>query len=202
MPLEIPGRSATIPVMENRIRFHNCVVAAFLALMLAAAPALAVDQAKVDGLLDRLTAAADAAEAGRIEAEILIEWSKSGSPAIDLLMQRGEDALAMGDALAAAEHFTAVIDHDPAFTEGWAARASAYYTAGEVGPALADIAHVLADEPRHFAALSGLGVIMEESGDDKRALSAYLAARAVHPYIQPVNEAIDRLEKKLEGQEL
>ena len=31
-------------------------------------------------------------EAGRIETEIWIEWSKSGSPAMDLLLQRGRDA--------------------------------------------------------------------------------------------------------------
>ena len=41
--------------------------------------------------------AEDAGEAGRIEAEIWIEWSKSGSPAMDLLLQRGEDAMELGN---------------------------------------------------------------------------------------------------------
>lgn len=188
--------------MKSRSRFHNCVVAALLAFSLSPGPALAVDQAKLDDLFTRLKAAEDGGEAGRIEAEILIEWSKSGSPSMDLLMQRGQDALDMGNALAAVEHFTAVIDHDPGFLEAWNLRAAAYYMTGEVGPALADMAHVLTVEPRHFDTLAGLGQILEETGDEEKALQAYLAAQAVHPYIQPVNDAITRLQTKLEGQEL
>lgn len=191
--------------MKAASRLLNRVVAAilplFLVLAAALAPAMAQDNAKLDGLFQRLLTA-DAEEAGRIESEIWIEWAKSGSPSMDLLLQRGNDAMAVGEPLVAIEHFTAIIDHDPAFTEAWNARATAYYSAGEIGPALADIAHVLADEPRHFGALAGLGLILEETGDDTRALAAYRAAKAIHPHLQAVNEAIDRLERKLEGQDI
>lgn len=188
--------------MKAMSRFHNHVVAALLALGLAATPALAVDMAKLDGLFTRLKAAQDAGEAGRIESEILLEWTKSGSAAMDLLYQRGTDALALGDARTAAEHFTAVIDHDPDFLAAYDARAAAYYTAGEVGPALADLAHVLAAEPRHFGALTGLAAILEEIGSKEKALAAYRAAAEIHPYMAQVNDAIDRLTRELEGQEL
>lgn len=188
--------------MEDRPRFHNYVVAAVLPLMLAFSPAWAQDAAKLDDLFTRLKSAKDAAEAGRIEAEIQIEWARSGSPAMDLLMQRGNDAMEAGDYVAAAEHFTAVIDHDPDFLMAWDARASAWYALGEIGPALSDIGHVLTVDPRHYDMLAGLGTILEETGDETRALKAYLAAQAIHPYIQPVNDAITRLETKLEGQEL
>jgi hypothetical protein len=50
----------------------------------------------VDALLDRL-AEAEPGEAGRLVSEIFVEWSKSGSPAIDLLLKRGQDALETGD---------------------------------------------------------------------------------------------------------
>lgn len=188
--------------MKAMVRFLNRVVAAFGALILSATLAAAVDSAKLDDLFARLKAAPDAGEGGRIEAEIWIEWSKSGSPSIDLLFQRGQDALALGDTRAAVEHFTAVIDHDPAFTEGWNARATAYYTAGEIGPALADIGHVLTAEPRHFGALSGLAMILEETGHEEAALDAYRAAQAIHPHMQAVNDAIERLTTTLEGQDL
>jgi len=187
--------------MKAASRLLNRVVAAILPLFLALAPALAEDNAKLDGLFQRLQTA-EADEAGRIESEIWIEWAKSGSPSMDLLLQRGNDAMAAGEPLVAIEHFTAIIDHDPAFTEAWNARATAYYSAGEIGPALSDIAHVLATEPRHFGALAGLGLILEETGDDTRALAAYRAAKAIHPHLQAVNEAIDRLERKLEGQDI
>ncbi|MCU0828270.1 MAG: tetratricopeptide repeat protein [Tabrizicola sp.] len=179
----------------------NRIVAALLPFFLTCAIAAAEDTAKLDGLFDRLKTA-EAGEAGRIETEIWIEWSKSGSPALDLLLQRGRDALELGDTQAAIEHFTAIIDQDPSFAEGWNARATAFYQAGEFGPSLADIAQVLQLNPRHFGALSGLGSILEESGKPDRALKAYKAALAIHPHLEGVTEAVARLEAQELGQEL
>jgi len=182
-------------------RILNYVVAAFLSLMSICGAALALDQEKLDDLFTRLQAAG-AEEAGRIETEIWIEWSKSGSPSMDLLLQRGRDALAVGDTTTAIEHFTAIIDHSPEFAEGWNGRATAFYTAGEFGPAVADIAHVLQLNPRHFGALSGLGSILESTENPERALEVYEAALAIHPHLEGVAEAIKRLEISATGQEL
>ncbi|WP_240790312.1 tetratricopeptide repeat protein [Rhodobacter sp. SY28-1] len=170
-------------------------------LFLTCAAAFAQDNAKLDDLFQRLKTA-EAGEAGRIETEIWIEWSKSGSPALDLLLQRGKDAMDLGDFPAAIEHFSAIIDHDPDFAEAWNARATAFYMAGEFGPSVADIGHVLTLNPRHFGALSGLALILEETGKPERALEVYRAAIAIHPHMQGAAEAIERLEKEAEGQEL
>lgn len=187
--------------MSVRIRFLNSVVAAFLSFLLTCGVALALDQEKLDDLFTRLQAAG-AEEAGRIETEIWIEWSKSGSPAIDLLLQRGRDALAIGDTTTAIEHFTAIIDHSPEFAEGWNARATAYYAAGEFGPALADIAATLERNPQHFGALAGLAAILEGTDHPERALKVYQAALAIHPHLEGVANAIERLETAATGQEL
>ena len=168
---------------------------------LTCAMAWAEDTAKVDGLFTRLQNA-DTEEAGRIESEIWIEWSKSGSPALDLLLQRGRDAMAAGDNVTAIEHFTAIIDQDPTFAEAWNARATAYFNVGDLGPAIADIGHTLTLNPRHFGALSGLGMILEETGKTERALEVYKAALALHPHLEGVSDAIERLESEAEGQEL
>lgn len=186
--------------MKARTRFHNHVVAALLPLFLVTAAA-AQDTQKLDDLYGRLKDANPGA-AARIETEIFIESAKSGSAAIDLLLQRGSDALQSGHAEAAIEHLTAAVDHAPGFTEARATRAVAYYGAGEIGPAMADLAQVLKDEPRHFVAWSVLGAILEETEMPGRALEAYRTAAALHPHIPEVNDAIARLEKKLEGQEL
>lgn len=183
-------------------RFHNRAVAAVLAASLAAGPVMAVDAAKINDLLARLSATTDPGEAGRIEAELQIEWSKSGSPTIDLLARRAEEALDLGDTRSAVEHYTALIDHAPDHLAAYDGRASAYYLSGEIGPALADLAHVLQHEPRHFGALTGLALILEESDEPEKALAAYRAAAAIHPHMDDVNNAIQRLETSLEGQEL
>ena len=155
----------------------------------------------MDELFARLQKA-DRAEAERIERLIVIEWSKSGSPAMDLLLKRGQDAMAAGDFQAAIGHFTALVDHAPDFAEGWNARATAYYMAGEFGPSIDDIARTLTLNPRHFGALSGLGMIFEELGQPEKALEVYRAALAIHPHLDSVLESVEALEKETGGQDL
>ena len=187
--------------MRVRAAILNRIVAALLPLFLTCVAVQAEDVAKLDGLFERLKTAEEG-EAGRIETEIWIEWSKSGSPALDLLLQRGRDAMDLGDIPAAIEHFSAIIDHDPNFAEAWNARATAYFMAGEFGPSVADIGTVLTLNPRHFGALSGLAMILEETGKPERALDVYRAAIAIHPHMEGAADAIERLEKSAEGQEL
>lgn len=186
--------------MKARSRILNRVVAALLPLMLLSAPGFG-QTSKLDDLFERLKTA-DAVGAARIEEEIWIEWSKSGSPAMDLLLQRGRDAMEEGDTTAAIEHFTALVDHSPEFAEGWNARATAYYMAGQFGPSLADIGKVLALNPRHFGALAGLGAIFEELDRKAQALEVWRAVAAIHPHADGVSEAIERLEAALQGTSL
>lgn len=187
--------------MGVRVRLLNRIVAALLPLFLTCAVAAAEDTAKLDDLFARLQSAGEG-ESGRIEREIWIEWSKSGSPALDLLLQRGRDALELGDTRAAIEHFTAIIDHDPSFAEGWNARATAFYNAGEFGPSMYDIAQTLALNPRHFGALSGLAMIFEGTEQPEKALQAYKAALAIHPHLAGAVQGVKRLEAQQSGQEL
>lgn len=135
----------------------------------------------------------------RAEADIRREWSRSGSAVMDVLLKRGETALDEGDTDAAIEHFTALTDHAPDFAAGWNGRATAYFMAGLYGPAAADIARTLQLEPRHWGALAGLGAILEEMGEDKRALEAYRKSFALNPHQQDVKDAITRLEQAHQG---
>lgn len=167
-----------------------------------AAPLPAPSASTMDELFTRLRDAPDGRTAERVEREIWTAWSRSGSASADLLLQRGRAALGKGEFGQAIEHLTALVDHAPDFAEAWNARATAYYRAGQFGPAVADIAHVLELEPRHFAALAGFGAILEETGNKAGALDVYRAALAIHPHLQGVSGAIDRIETDLSGTDL
>lgn len=181
----------------------NRFVAALLisAALSLPAPAQTTGQAEVDRLLDELAKPRQPAWA-QIEDSILREWSKSGSPAMDLLLKRGTDAMEAGDLETAIAHLTALTDHAPDFAEGWNALATAFFMEGEYGLAIEDIRRTLALNPRHFGAMSGLAIILEELGYDKDALEAYRAVEAIHPHRPEVREAIERLEKTVEGERL
>lgn len=157
------------------------------------------------GRLDQLFAQLAEAEDGphqRIEQQIQRLWSRSGSDTMDLLLMRGREALEKDDLVKALHHFTALTDHDPDFAEGWNMRATAFFLNGDLSMALADIERALALEPRHFGALSGLGVILEQLGREKLALEAFRAAQALDPHLANVQAAIDRLAPKVDGREI
>ena len=137
-----------------------------------------------------------------IERELVREWSRSGSSAMDMLLQRGRDAMETGDFDIAIEHFTALTDHAPDFAEGFNGRATAYFQKEMYGPALADIERVLTLNPNHFGALTGLGIILEELDFKEEALEAFKSSMAIHPHRQDVIDAVERLENKVGGFDL
>ena len=145
---------------------------------------------------------ADEGQAARIEAEIQRLWARSGSDTVDLILTRGRMALEQDQVVKALHHFTAATDHAPDFAEAWNMRATAFFLHGELGMALSDIEHVLALEPRHFGALSGLGVILEQLGRDKDALQAFREAQRVNPHLENVDEAIERLAHTVDGRDI
>jgi tetratricopeptide (TPR) repeat protein len=172
---------------------------AVASLLAASAPVAAVAEGnegaeRLDGLL------AELAEPGRedwsrLEAEITRLWSQSGSPAMDLLLRRGAEAIESEDYAAAIEHLSALTDHAPDFAEGWNARATAFFLMGEYALSLADIERTLALNPEHFGALGGLAAILEQSGRPDLAIEALRAVQALNPNRPEVGETIDRLER-------
>jgi tetratricopeptide (TPR) repeat protein len=144
-------------------------------------------------------ALADAKEAIRIDRELQALWKKSGSATMDLLLKRGRDAQERGDLREAIEHFTALTDHAPEFAEGWNARASAYFAAGLMGPAVADLERALYLNPHDYNAIYGLGLLLEQFGDNSRAYQAYERAQSIHPHHEEVSEALNRLKPLVEG---
>ena len=188
--------------MKVLSHLHNWIVAALLLLATALwAPPLWADDARLDDLFQQLQTATDE-EAMQITGMIWLEWSKSGSPAMDLLLKRGRDAMNAGQPGLAIEHLTALIDHAPDFAEGYNARATAYFQTGDLGPSVGDIARTLTLNPRHFGALSGLGMIFEQLDEPEKALEVYKAALAINPHMPDVEEAVKRLEISVGGQDL
>lgn len=187
--------------MSTVLHILNNIVAALFAIVMFSLPAMAGEDARLDSLFASLQEA-DAKESRRIASEIELEFSKSGSPAMDLLLKRGRDALEAGDSQAAIGHFTALTDHAPDFAEGWHARSVAFFQAELYGPAIADLEHALSLEPRHFNAIYGLGVIMEELNRPDMAREAFSRVLAIHPHHENVTTALERLDGQTGGKDL
>mgnify|MGYP000672252184 CR=1 FL=1 len=179
------------------------IVAAAFAIVMNSIPlsAQTPDLQDESALLSALVEA-DEAEARKLARQLQRLWSMSGSASMDLLLERGQDALEAEDYASAVDHLTALTDHAPDFAEGWSARASAFYQLERYGLALADLERALALNPNNYTAIFGLGAILETLGDSKRAYEAYRRAKAIHPHFEDVTKAMDRLRSEVEGKTL
>ena len=156
-------------------------------------------QSVLDKLYAQLAKAPDEETGRALESAIQSVWLESGSPSIDLLMRRGLDALREENFDRAYFYFDEVVTLAPGFAEGWNKRATIHYVRDDYARALRDIEQVLRLEPRHFEALAGLGVILEELGDKKGALDAYRKAVELDPWLLNGKERIKPLELEVEG---
>src|ERR1700740_768716 len=201
-------------------RFHaarGCRITILVAAMTAAAPALVLAQdlgtppkqqkklpeapgklpkvgadhtRGLDFLFGALKAAPDEASAKHVEARIWALWMQTPSDTTALLMTRAKVAMDAQQMDVALQLLDAGVTLRPDYVEGWNRRATLYYLQNDYVHSLQDIEQVLVREPRHFGALAGLGMIMQDLGDDKRALDAFRKALAVNPHLDKVPELV------------
>jgi tetratricopeptide (TPR) repeat protein len=156
----------------------------------------------LDRLFEALKVAPDEESAKYVENRIWALWLASASDTANLLMGRVKSATDAKDFDLAVKLLDAVIDIRPDFIEAWNRRATIYYTKKDFGRALADIHEVLAREPRHFGALSGLGIILQELGDEKHALEVFRRALAIHPRLERIPDLVKKLTDKVDGRDI
>jgi Flp pilus assembly protein TadD len=73
---------------------------------------------------------------------------------------------------------------------------------GNYDDSVRDIDRTLALEPRHWGALSGLGMIYQNTEREEEAIGAYRRALAANPHLLSAKSAIDFLTQKTKGREL
>jgi tetratricopeptide (TPR) repeat protein len=156
----------------------------------------------LDTLFAALKIAPNDETAKAIENRIWALWMLSGSDTCNLLMARVKAAAAASDYGLALKLLDDIIAIKPDFTEAWNERATIYYLKDDYGHAIADIGEVLAREPRQFGALSGLGVMLQQIGDDKDALKAYRDALKIDPHLEHVPDVVRVLSEKVEGRNI
>lgn len=178
-PDDVVGPPAKLPNVPRGDRLHN-----------------------LDFLFGALKAAPDETTAKAIEERIWALWVVSKSDTTNLLMTRVKTALEAKDVDLAIKLLDGVVKVKPDYVEGWNRRATIYYMKKDYGRAVADIREVLKREPRHFGALSGLGLILQDLGDEKQALEVYRRALAVYPKLQRIPDLVKTLQEKVEGRDI
>ena len=147
---------------------------------------------EVQGLAQSLT----------VEAAIWQIWLDGGDPALNEIMARGIHAMNANRLNDAAERFSELILAAPAFAEAWNKRATVYYLVERYEDSVRDIERTLALEPRHFGAISGMGLIFLELGDEMGALDAFEKVLEIHPHARGARFQAERLRERLQGKRI
>lgn len=154
--------------------------------------------ARLDALFRALQGAPSLPAAKAIEGRILLEWHQSGDEEIDRLFRGALVAMEVRAFRSALRVLDRIVAEKPDFAEGWNKRATVYYYVAEYDRSLADIERTLALEPRHFGALAGLGMIMQDTGNLPGAIAAFERAVAVNPSLLNLKQAIEQLKPLVE----
>ena len=173
-------------------------------LLLAYAPANAdQNDPELDKLFAALQTSLSNASAASLERQIWAIWTRyPDDQAINRQMDRAIKMMNAGRLDDAEAMFSAIISREPAFAEAWNKRATVRFLRGDDAGSANDILQVIKLEPRHFGALSGLGMIKVRAGDLQRALQAYRAAQRINPFLPNIEVIIDKLGQRLNGRAL
>lgn len=157
---------------------------------------------RLDLLFKALKAAPDDDTAKAIEVRIWATWMVSPSDTANLLMGRVRKAIKAKDLKLAIKLLSAIVKIKPNYVEAWNQRATLYFRERRYGRAIADIGQVLKREPRHFGALSGLGLIFKDIGDDAEALEVFRRALKIHPRLKRIPDLVKELSVEVEGRDI
>ena len=162
---------------------------------------------RLDGLFDELQRTASLSKAETIVAEIWIRWTAFagetvGDSRASSLMAAGMQMMGDGRLESAERVFTELVSTHPDHAEAWNKRATVRFMRGNDAGSRSDIARVIELEPRHFGALSGLGMINVRDGDLAGALQAFEAALRVNPHMPQAAGIVVKLREQLRGRAL
>jgi tetratricopeptide (TPR) repeat protein len=156
----------------------------------------------LDRLFTALRVAPSAESAKYIEGRIWSTWAAQGGDTATLLMTRVRTATEGKDFELAIKLLTAIIDIKPDYIEAWNRRATLYFHQRDYTSAMSDLRSVLVREPRHFGAWAGLGMILNDVGDEPRALAAFRRAVELYPHMDRIPDLIKRLTETVDGRDL
>ncbi len=154
---------------------------------------------KLDTLFAQLKRLRDPSAAEGVVARIWNVWNTSGSATVDLMLRSADAAAAKQQYPAALDYLDQAIALKPDYAESWNKRATLHFKTGNYERSMADIAQVLAREPRHFGALTGMAAILEDAGQDAAALDIWRRVIDLYPANRDAQGHVRTLSEKLDG---
>ena len=154
--------------------------------------------AELPKLFEQLKAATSASHATELESRIWQHWLQAPDDTSEFLISQVSQAMGAGRLDLALELATQLVDGTPDYAEAWNKRATIYYLLGDNAASVSDIRETLTLEPRHFGAISGLGLIFMRERNLEAALEAFEQVLAISPESLNAKKSAERVRNELE----
>ena len=173
-----------------------CLTAGLLLLFPAGAATADQNDSRLDELFLIIQQTDDPEVADSVETVIWQIWLQHDNKQTQERLAEGSAAMNR-DPRKALRIFDELIEEVPDFAEAWNKRATLYYLVGEHAASASDIEKTLELEPRHFGALSGLGLVYLAQDQLVKAKSAFEAVLLIHPHSSAARRNIESIDDHL-----
>ena len=158
---------------------------------------------ELKSLFNELLISETASSADKITFKIWEIWTNdSSSDSGRYAMGQGINLMNQGRLSAAEKLFSILIMKEPNYIEAWNKRATIRFMMGQNETSLKDVFVVLSKEPKHFGAVSGLGLILMQKKDFEGALQAYKKVLQINPFSRDALRMIPILERRTLGERI
>ncbi len=161
------------------------------------------NDSELKSLFNELLRSETASSADKITLQIWKIWTyDSSSESGRNTMGQGIHLMNLGRLSAAEKLFSTLILKEPNYVEAWNKRATVRFMMGQTETSLEDVFVVLSKEPKHFGAVSGLGLILMKEKDFEGALRAYKKVLQINPFSRDALRFIPILEQRAFGKRI
>ena len=182
--------------------YTRTLLTVLLLSLVCLAPLTSADQnnSQLGTLFDALTETADSTLLSEIEARIWTIWFQHADQEIEAMLVAGDRLMNAGYHGDALRVFNTIVEQQPDFAEAWNRRATLHYLMGNLTESINDIDRTLELEPRHFGALSGLGLVYLQQDNLIEAQAAFEKLLIIHPNSPAGRQNLERVLEALRTQ--
>lgn len=164
---------------------------------------VAADQTaeELPALFSQLLNESDSESSMALEGQIWQHWLSAPDRNSATLLFQVNTAMGVGKLEVALLLSNQLVDSSPDFAEGWNKRATIHYLLGNHAQSVADIRETVRLEPRHFGAISGLGMIFLKENNFPAALQAFEQVLKISPASNNAKRSVESIRREM-GREI
>ncbi len=186
--------------MTHTVRMANqklLIATAMAGFLLSASVRGDQNDPRLNALFETLAQTTNPELLTQVENRIWSIWYQHPDQNAEELLSAGERLMNAGYYGDALRVFNSLVNQHPDFAEAWNRRATLHFLMGNLDASIEDIDRTLQLEPRHFGAISGLGLVYLQQENLVSAREAFENLLRINPNSPAAQQNLQRVLEQL-----